>query len=41
MTDDLENVDFSRDSLYIGLVLDFILLQYLDGYLLSGDKVGS
>ena len=41
MSDDLENVNFSRYSLDIGLVFDLVLLQYLDGYFFAGDQMRS
>jgi len=34
-----QNVYFSRHSLHIGLVLDLVLFQDLDGYFLSSENV--
>lgn len=39
MSDDLENVNFSRYSLDIGLVFDLVLLQYFDCHLLTSYQV--
>lgn len=37
----LQNVDFPGDSLNVRLVLDLVLLQDLDGHLLTGDEMGT
>lgn len=34
MSDNLKNLDLPHNSRYIGLLLDFVLLQYFDGHLL-------
>lgn len=36
-----EDGDFAVDALDVGLVLDLVLFQNLDGYLVSGDDVRS
>ena len=41
MSDDLEDVDFTSDSLHVRLVLDLVLLKYFDSYLFTSDEVSS
>ena len=37
----LQDVDFTRNSFYIRLVLDLVFFQNFDGHFLSGDQMSS
>jgi hypothetical protein len=37
----LEDVDLAGDALHVGLVLDLVLLEDLDGYLLPREDVSA
>ena len=41
MSNNFENMDFTRNSLNIRLVFDLVLFQNFDRHLLSGDQMGS
>ena len=41
VANDLENVDFSSNPLYIRLVFDFVLFQDLDGYFFTRNQMSS
>ena len=41
MSDFLKYVDLASDSLNVALVLDTVLLEYLDGYFLTCDRMSA
>lgn len=41
VTDFLQNVDLACHAFNVGLVLDLVFLQYLNGHLLVRDRVGA
>jgi hypothetical protein len=41
MSNYFKNVDLSGHSLDVGLILDFVLLEDLNGHLLPGEDVGA
>ena len=41
VSDNFQNVNFTRNSFYIRLVFDLVFFENFDRHLLSGDQMGS